>query len=148
MSSSTLIGAAPRASWNATEADCHIMAFAFDDGSVANLTIHYRHLGTDRGGGTVLLLHGTGGDGREFLTDHFAGVLMGKGQLLGSDNHLLVMPDGIGHGGSSRPSEGLRMRFPKYTYQDMVRAQHLLVTRWAACTAGCGPSCSRRSPRR
>ena len=123
-------GVAKTSTWNATEADCTLPAFAFDDGSVLDLTIHYRHLGSDRGGGAVLLLHGTGGDGREFLSDHFAGVLFDKGQLLDADRHLLIMPDNIGHGGSSRPSaSGLRMAFPKYTYADMIRAQQLLVSR-------------------
>jgi homoserine O-acetyltransferase len=76
----------------------------------------------------VLILHGTGGSGRSLLNDHFAGVLFGKGQLLDSYKYFIILPDGIGHGKSSRPSDGLHARFPQYTYADMVAAQHDLVT--------------------
>jgi len=76
----------------------------------------------------VLVLHGTGGSGRQFLNDHFAGVLFGSGQLLDAATHFIVLPDGIGHGGSSKPSDGLHARFPRYGYRDMVRAHHLLLT--------------------
>ena len=65
--------ARPWTDWNVTEASCHLPSFHFDDGSKMDLRLHYRRLGTDRGGGAVLLLHGTGGTGAEFLSDHFAG---------------------------------------------------------------------------
>ena len=62
-------------------------------------------------------------------------MLFSNGQLLDARRHLLLLPDGIGHGNSSRPSEGLRMRFPRYTYSDMVRAQHGLLTRCLQLTS-------------
>ena len=76
----------------------------------------------------VLILHGTGGSGNNFLTDKFSGVLFGKGQLLDATKYFIILPDGIGHGQSSRPSDGLHAHFPQYDYQDMVAAQYALVT--------------------
>jgi homoserine O-acetyltransferase len=76
----------------------------------------------------VLILHGTGGSGRQFLSANFADVLFGPGQLLDATAYFLILPDGIGHGDSSKPSDGLHARFPRYTYQDMVVAQYRLVT--------------------
>ena len=76
----------------------------------------------------VLVLHGTGGSGRGFLSENFGGVLFGEDQLLDGNRHYIILPDSIGHGRSSKPSDGLRMGFPRYSYQDMVRAQHLLLT--------------------
>jgi homoserine O-acetyltransferase len=76
----------------------------------------------------VLILHGTGGSGAGFLSRTFGGELFGPGQLLDASRYFIVLPDGIGHGKSSKPSDGLRARFPKYTYDDMVRAQHLMLT--------------------
>lgn len=76
----------------------------------------------------VLILHGTGGSGHNFLTDKFSGVLFGKGQLLDATKYFIILPDGIGHGQSSRPSDGLHAHFPQYDYQDMVAAQYALVT--------------------
>ena len=75
----------------------------------------------------VLILHGTGGSGMQFLTENFAGVLFGSGQLLDAARWYLILPDGIGHGGSSKPSDGRRTKFPRYTYDDMVEAQHRLL---------------------
>ena len=77
----------------------------------------------------VLILHGTGGSGAGFLSQTFGGELFGPGQLLDATRYFIVLPDGIGHGKSSKPSDGLRARFPKYTYDDMVRAQHLMLDR-------------------
>ena len=77
----------------------------------------------------VLVLHGTGGSGRNFLSDRFAGVLFGTGQLLDAGRYYLILPDGIGHGKSSKPSDGLHAHFPHYTYDDMVAAQYALVTK-------------------
>jgi homoserine O-acetyltransferase len=76
----------------------------------------------------VLILHGTGGTGRQFLSKNFAEVLFGPGQLLDARTHYLILPDGIGHGQSSKPSDGLHAKFPRYTYADMVAGQYLLVT--------------------
>ncbi|MFN9951765.1 MAG: alpha/beta fold hydrolase, partial [bacterium] len=103
-------------------------------GQLPELQIHDTTLGTPRKDArgivrnAVLILHGTGGSGRGFLSPGYAGELFGPGQLLDSATHYIILPDGIGHGGSSKPSDGLRMRFPRYTYADMVRAQHRLLT--------------------
>jgi len=117
------------------EGDFRIRGFRFASGeALPELKIHYRTLGApvrDASGrvrNAVLLLHGTGGSGRSLLVDHFAGVLFGPGQLLDASRHFLILPDGIGHGGSSKPSDGLRARFPRYCYEDMVAAQHRLMT--------------------
>ena len=75
----------------------------------------------------VLLLHGTGGSARSFLAPQFADVLLTPGGLLDPATHFIIIPDSIGHGGSSKPSDGLRMRFPRYDYADMVEAQHRVV---------------------
>jgi homoserine O-acetyltransferase len=76
----------------------------------------------------VLILHGTTGNGSNFLRAEFAGELFGTGQLLDATRYYLILPDGIGHGQSSRPSDGLRARFPNYGYRDMVEAQYRLLT--------------------
>ena len=109
--------------------------FPFQSGErLPELRLHYTTLGTlarDAAGvarNAVLLLHGTGGSGQAFLRDQFAGVLFGPGQLLDATRYFLILPDGIGHGGSSKPSDGLRARFPRYTYDDMIHAQHRLLT--------------------
>lgn len=109
--------------------------FRFQSGeTLPELRIHYRTLGEPRRDSrgsvenAVLILHGTTGTGAQFLTDHFAGVLFGPGQLLDAATHYIILPDGIGHGGSSKPSDGLRARFPRYTYVDMIEAQHRLLT--------------------
>lgn len=77
----------------------------------------------------VLILHGTGGSGSSLTNERFAGVLFQKGQLLDADKYFIILPDGIGHGKSSKPSDALHARFPKYNYQDMVSAQYLLLTK-------------------
>jgi homoserine O-acetyltransferase len=76
----------------------------------------------------VMVLHGTGGTGKQFVGPHFAGVLFGSGQLLDASKYFIILPDNIGHGGSSKPSDGLHAKFPHYDYDDMVAAQHLLLT--------------------
>jgi homoserine O-acetyltransferase len=76
----------------------------------------------------VLILHGTGGTGQGFLSPTFGGGLFGAGQPLDATRYFIVLPDGIGHGKSTKPSDGLHARFPKYTYDDMVRAEHQLLT--------------------
>ncbi len=117
------------------EGDCTLRDFRFTSGeTLPELRVHYTTLGTparDEAGkvrNAVLILHGTSGDGKGFLREQFAGQLFGPGQLLDAASHFIILPDGIGHGKSSRPSDGLHMRFPKYTYDDMVRAQHGLLT--------------------
>lgn len=98
------------------------------------LRIHYRTLGEPRRNvdgrveNAVLLLHGTGGTGAQFLSPQFAGELFGPGQPLDASRYYVIMPDNLGHGGSSKPSDGLRARFPAYGYADMVEAQRRLLT--------------------
>jgi homoserine O-acetyltransferase len=76
----------------------------------------------------VLILHGTTGSGAQFIRSEFAGELFGKGQLLDAARYFIVIPDNLGHGKSSKPSDGLRARFPKYGYRDMIEAQRRLLT--------------------
>ena len=107
----------------------------FSTGEVLpEVRLHYRTLGApvrDDAGvvrNAVLILHGTGGSGAQFLQPQFAQELFGPGQLLDAAKYFLILPDALGHGGSSKPSDGLRLRFPKYTYADMVALQHRLLT--------------------
>lgn len=109
--------------------------FRFASGeTLAEVRIHYRTLGHPRirpGGQTrnaVLILHGTGGSGQAFLNRNYAGELFGPGQPLDTAQFYIVIPDNLGHGRSTRPSEGLHGRFPRYAYADMVTAQHRLLT--------------------
>src|SRR5450631_2020557 len=109
--------------------------FHFASGeTLPELRLHYTVLGRPhrdvhgRVDNAVLILHGTGGSGHNFLTEKFSGVLFGKGQLLDTTRYFIILPDGIGHGQSSRPSDGLHAHFPQYSYQDMVAAQYALVT--------------------
>ena len=109
--------------------------FAFNSGEdLSELRLHYHTLGEprrDESGrvcNAVLILHGTTGSGAQFLRESFAGELFQPGQLLDAERHFIILPDGIGHGKSSKPSDGLRMRFPRYGYLDMIRAQHLLLS--------------------
>jgi len=76
-----------------------------------------------------MILHGTGGSGQQFLRPQFAGVLFVPGGLLDPARYFIVLPDGIGHGKSSKPSDGMHAKFPAYTYNDMVHAQYQLLTR-------------------
>lgn len=109
--------------------------FRFASGqTLAQLRMHYTTLGNPHRGpdghidNAVLILHGTGGSGANFLNEHFAGELFGPGQPLDSTRFFLILPDNLGHGASSKPSDGLHAKFPHYDYEDMVRAQHLLLT--------------------
>jgi homoserine O-acetyltransferase len=96
--------------------------------------LHYYTLGTpqkDVAGkirNAVLILHGTGGTGRQFLSPNFGGVLFGPGQLLDATKYFIILPDNVGHGESSKPSDGLHMRFPHYEYDDMIDLQYRLLT--------------------
>jgi homoserine O-acetyltransferase/O-succinyltransferase len=117
-----------------TEGDFVAKDFVFRDGEkMAELRLHYRTLGTPSRDGAghvtnaVMILHGTGGTGAQFLQPQFAGELYGAGQLLDTAKYYIILPDGIGHGKSSKPSDGLHARFPQYDYDDMVAAQHALA---------------------
>ena len=108
--------------------------FVFKSGEkLAELKLHYTTLGTperDASGrvrNAVLIMHGTGGSGRGFLSPGFGGELFGRDQPLDASRFYIILPDAVGHGKSSKPSDGLRMQFPHYRYDDMVRAQYLLV---------------------
>jgi homoserine O-acetyltransferase len=117
-----------------TPGDYVLRNFRFESGEVLpEMRLHYRTLGTavQENGVTrnaVLVLHGTGGSGQNFLSEQFAGVLFGPGKLLDAGRYFIILPDGIGHGQSSKPSDGLHAHFPHYTYVDMVAAQHRLLT--------------------
>src|SRR3954463_884620 len=119
-----------------TEGEVTLRDFHFRSGeTLPALRIHYATLGTphrDAAGeidNAVMVLHGTGGSGRLSPAPHFAGELSGPGQPLDIARYYIVLPDGIGHGRSSKPSDGLRMRFPHYDYGDMVEAQRLMLER-------------------
>ena len=108
--------------------------FRFQSGeTLPALRIHYRTLGRPRRDAAgvvrnaVLILHGTGGSGANFLAPSFV-ELYGAGQALDTATHYIILPDNIGHGASSKPSDGLHARFPRYGYSDMVEAQYRLVT--------------------
>jgi homoserine O-acetyltransferase/O-succinyltransferase len=116
------------------EGDFTLRNFRFSNGeTLPELRIHYRTLGKpqkDAKGivrNAVLIGHGTGGTGAQFIRPEFAGELFGAGQLLDAGRYFIVMPDGIGHGKSSKPSDGLRAKFPQYGYTDMVEAQFRLL---------------------
>jgi homoserine O-acetyltransferase len=128
-------GSAARAQVARAGADVTLRNFHFASGdSLPELRIHYIALGTPRRDArghvdnAVLILHGTTGSGSGFMSRSFAGELFGPGQLLDTARYFVVLPDGIGHGGSSKPSDGMRAHFPRYTYDDMVDAQHRLLT--------------------
>ena len=119
----------------ATEGDFAVHNFQFHSGeSLPELRLHYTTLGKpvrDAAGHTtnaVLILHGTGGTGQQFFQPQFAGVLFGPGQLLDASRYFIILPDGIGHGKSSKPSDGLHAHFPQYDYDDMVAAHYRLVS--------------------
>ncbi len=127
--------AANAASAPPREGDYVVRDFHFVSGeTLPELRLHYLTLGEPkrdargRIDNAVLILHGTGGTGRQFLSPVFANVLYGPGAPLDTTRFWILLPDGIGHGRSSKPSDGLRARFPHYTYDDMVRATHQLLT--------------------
>jgi homoserine O-acetyltransferase/O-succinyltransferase len=102
--------------------------FRFHTGEVMpELRLHYTTVG-DPSGEPVLILHGTAGSGTGFLSPAFAGELFGAGQPLDATKYFIILPDAIGTGKSTKPSDGLRAKFPLYNYDDMVAAQHRLVT--------------------
>jgi homoserine O-acetyltransferase len=116
------------------EGDYVSHAFHFKTGEILpELRLHYATFGTPvrdakgRVTNAVLLLHGTTGSGTQFLVPQFAGELFGPGQLLDITRYFIILPDNIGHGKSSKPSDGMRMHFPQYDYDDMVVSQHELL---------------------
>src|SRR5687767_2374769 len=109
------------------ETDATLKAFRFTSGDVFDVRIHYRTLGTLQGNNAVLILHGTTGSGAQFINDRFAGELFGPGQPLDATRYFLILPDNLGHGRSTKPSDGLRARFPRYGYRDMISAQYRLL---------------------
>ena len=116
----------------AVEADFLVKDFRFASGEVLpEVKIHYATIGTlrrtEQGTNAVLVLHGTGGSLKQFLNDRFAGVLFAPGGALDANRYFIVIPDNVGHGQSSKPSDGLRAKFPHYDYDDMVDLQHRLV---------------------
>jgi homoserine O-acetyltransferase/O-succinyltransferase len=138
-----LLAAAPAAAqtaaqtpWpNLREGDFVLKDFRFASGEVMpELKLHYRTLGTAKRNAVgeivngVVLLHGTSGSGADWLRPSLADELFGAGQPLDASKYFIIMPDGIGRGGSSKPSDGLRAKFPHYRYHDIVTSEHRLVT--------------------
>src|SRR3954454_7165004 len=124
----------PAKSWPTREADVVLKDFQFRDGeTLRQLKIHYTSLGQPHRNAAgvidnaVMVLHGTGGDGKQFLRPQFADELYGPGEPVDIRKYWIILPDNVGHGKSSKPSDGLRMRFPKYDYDDMVEAQYRML---------------------
>lgn len=123
------------------EGDFVARDFVFASGErLPEVKIHYRTVGTPRQDADgvvrngVLILHGTGGTGAGFLSATYGGRLFGQGQPLDAEKYFIILPDNVGHGQSSKPSDGLRMKFPKYRYADMVKLQYELVTKGLGLT--------------
>jgi len=126
--------APPPPKWPTREGDVVLKHFRFRDGeSLPEVRMHYTTLGSPHrnpGGeidNAVMVLHGTGGSGWQFMRAQFADELYGPGQPLDIRKYWIILPDNIGHGKSSKPSDGLRMKFPRYDYDDMVAAQHAML---------------------
>jgi len=124
----------PPTHWPIENGSFDIPNFRFTNGEMLpKLRLHYLTLGTlhrnaeGHADNVVLLLHGTGGNAHSLLNPVFSDVLFGPGQPLDITKYFIVLPDDIGHGESSKPSDGLRMKFPRYTYDDMVRSQHQML---------------------
>jgi len=135
LAAAALAAAPPATKWPTHEADVILKDFRFRDGeSLPNLRIHYTTLGSPHRNAdgqidnAVMALHGTGGDGKQFLRPQFADELYGPGQPLDIRKYWVILPDNIGHGKSSKPSDAMRMKFPKYDYDDMVEAQYRMLT--------------------
>jgi homoserine O-acetyltransferase len=130
-----LIGLAQINYPTAVEGDYIIKDFTFESKeSISQLNLHYTTLGkpvkdeTGRVINAVLIIHGTGSSGHQFLSEQFAGNLFNAGQLLDVTKYFIILPDGIGIGKSCKPNDGLHMKFPKYTYNDIVKADYSLLT--------------------
>jgi homoserine O-acetyltransferase len=126
---SLLSVAAPAADYPAPQEGSWVVRdFRFHTGeTLPELRLHYRTVGSPKGEPAVIL-HGTTGSGASLLTPAFAGELFGPGQPLDAARYYVILPDAVGHGRSSKPSDGLRTRFPRYTYDDMVDATYRLVS--------------------
>ena len=124
-----------------TEKDVALKQFRFGTGEVMDLRIHVTTLGTPHRGANgeidnaVMILHGTGGSGAQFFRPQFADELYGPGQVLDISKWYVILPDNIGHGKSSKPSDGMRMAFPRYDYDDMVDAQQRMLTEGLGVTS-------------
>jgi len=124
----------PTQTWPTKEADVTLRDFRFATGeTLPALKMHYTTLGTPRRNArgeidnAVMVLHGTGGTGKQFLQPQFADELYAPGQPLDITRWFVILPDNLGHGASAKPSDGLRMAFPKYDYTDMVAAQKAML---------------------
>jgi homoserine O-acetyltransferase len=129
------VAAPPATAWPTHEQDVVLKDFGFRDGErLPALRMHVTTLGSPHRNAAsqidnaVMVLHGTGGDGKQFLRPQFADELYGPGQPLDLRRYYVILPDNVGHGRSSKPSDGMRMHFPKYDYDDMVAAQHRMLT--------------------
>ena len=128
------VAAAEAKAWPVGEGEAVLKDFRFRSGeTLPGLRIHYRTLGRPNRNSAgeidnaVMVLHGTGGSGAQFLRPQFADELFGPGQPLDINRYWIILPDNIGHGQSSKPSDGMRMAFPQYDYDDMVEAQRRLL---------------------
>jgi len=117
------------------EGDYVVKGYRFKaGGEPMDVRMHYRTFGTlrkdaqGRATNAVLIMHGTGGSSMGFLVPNFAGQLFGKGQLLDTEKYFVILTDSVGHGKSSKPSDGLKTKFPKYGYNDAVALQHAVLT--------------------
>jgi len=120
--------------WPTREQDVVLKNFRFQDGeTLPEIRMHLTTLGQPHRNAAgqidnaVMVLHGTGGTGKQFLAPQFADELYGPGRQLDINRYYVILPDNIGHGGSSKPSDGMRMHFPKYDYDDMVEAQYRML---------------------
>lgn len=132
----TLVVATTTAAAQPKPGDYTLPEYRFESGeTLKDLRLHYVTLGTPRRDASgavrnaVMILHGTGGTGGQFLGQGFAGELYGKGQPLDTARFYIILPDNVGHGQSSKPSDGLHMRFPHYGYTDMVKLQRILLSK-------------------
>jgi homoserine O-acetyltransferase len=124
----------PASKWPAVDGSVTLPNFSFGTGeTLAQLKLHYLTLGTPHHNATgrvdnaILLLHGTGGNAHSLLNPLFSGVLFGPGSVLDITKYFIILPDDIGHGESSKPSDGLHAHFPAYDYDDMVRGQRMML---------------------
>jgi homoserine O-acetyltransferase len=137
MPAHTVDAAAPaeRSRWpNYREADFVVRNYVFRSGEkLPELKLHYRTLGTAKHNAAgkiingVLLLQGNTGTGANWLRPSLADELFGRGQPLDAAEYFMIMPDAIGRGGSSKPSDGLKGKFPRYRYHDMVESGYRLI---------------------
>lgn len=134
LSQTNAVSSAPQGKWPAVDGTVVLPDFRFGTGeTLSQLKLHYVTLGTphqNAAGDTdnaVLLLHGTGGNAHSLLNPIFADVLFGPGSVLDITKYFIILPDDIGHGESSKPSDGMHADFPAYDYDDMVRSQRLML---------------------